>query len=226
MFIAVPTEIDDGLSRDAIPTANAVIVALNVILFFLGIQTPVGPGTGWYSVVGYGLSHASMTHLLLNMWVLLVIGSAVNRRIGNAYYVVCYFGTVLTLGLFARFFAGQYLVGSSGAIFAVIAVMAMLLPSAWARITYVAVFPITLVIGLFVRPTHWLYWLLRWDTIRIRTIWLLFLVPTMQIVALFWWRWNWSNLAHLLGFACGVAFVTLLPTTVSMRRASPATMWT
>jgi membrane associated rhomboid family serine protease len=224
MFIAVPTEIEDGSSGNVIPTANGVIVALNVVLYFFGIQTVVGPGTGLYSIVGYGFSHASMTHLLFNMWVLLVIGSAVNRRIGNAYYVFCYVGTIVTLGLFARCFASQYLVGSSGAIFAVIAVMAMLLPSAWARITYVAVLPITLIIGLFVRPTHWLYWLLRWDTIRMRAVWLLLLVPVIQIMGLFWWRWNWTNLAHLFGFACGVVFVTLLPTTVSMRRGSRATM--
>jgi membrane associated rhomboid family serine protease len=222
MFIAIPTEVDGGQLRHAIPTANGLIIGLNVILFFLGIQMSVGPGTNLFSIVGHGLSHTSITHLVLNMWVLLVIGNAVNRRIGNAYYVFCYFGAVLALGIFARFFAGQYLMGSSGAIFAVIAIMAMLLPSAMATIAYVAVLPITLIIGLFFRPTHWLYWLVRWDTIRIRALWLLFLVPIMQISGLIWWRWNWTNLAHLLGFVCGVLFVTLLPNHISMGSVSRA----
>lgn len=219
MFFVIPTEIEDGKSRNEVPTANGIIIFLNVALFFLGIRTPVGPGTSLYSIVGYGFSHASLDHLLFNMWVLLVIGNAVNRRIGNAYYVICYFGTIVTLGLFARLFAGQYLVGSSGAIFAIIAVLTMLLPAARSRISYVALFPITLIIGLFVRPSHWLYWLIRFDSVRLRAIWLLLLVPVMEIAGLFWW-WNWTNLGHLFGFACGVIFVALLPANVSMRRYS------
>ena len=61
-------------------------------------------------------------------------------------------------------------------------------------------------IGLFARPSHWLYWLIRFDSVRLRAIWLLLLVPTMELLGLFWWR-SWSNLGHLLGFACGVVFV-------------------
>ncbi len=220
MFLAIPTQIEDGQPRNDIPTANGIIVFLNVALFFLGIQSPVGPGTSLFSIVGYGFSHANIEHLLFNMWVLLVIGNAVNRRIGNAYYALLYFGTIITLGLFARLFAGQYLVGSSGAIFAVIAVMTMLLPSAWAHISYIAMFPITLLIGPFARPSHWLYWVLRWDSFRMRSVWLLLLVPVMQLAGLFWWRWNWTNLGHLFGFVCGVVFVALLPVSVSMRRYS------
>src|SRR5262249_12242208 len=142
MFFVIPTEIEGGKPRTDVATANGIIIFLNVALYFLGFRTPVGPGSGLLSVVGYGFSHASLDHLLFNMWVLLLVGNAVNRQIGNAYYLMCYFGTVATLGVFARLFAGQYLVGSSGAIFAVIAVMTMLLPSAWARLAYVALFPL------------------------------------------------------------------------------------
>ena len=130
MFLAIPTEIEDGRSPADVPAANGIIIFVNVVLFFLGISTPVGPGTGLYSIVGYGLSHASLDHLLFNMWVLLVVGNAVNRRIGNRYYAMCYFGTIVVIGLFARLFAGQFLVGSSGTIFAVIAILTMLMPTA------------------------------------------------------------------------------------------------
>ena len=216
MIIVVPTHVDDGPRRTDVPIANALIIAANVLLYFLGARWVVGPGTDVFSVVGYGFSHAGLGHLIVNMWTLLVIGTAVNRRLGDAYYVLCYFGTVVTLGLFARLFAGQYLIGSSGAVFAVIAVMALLLPGVWASLGYVAVFPLTVLIGLFARPDHWLYWLIRWGTFRLRAWWLLFLVPVLQIFGLFWWWGNWTNLGHLLGFFCGVAFVTLLPAKVSM----------
>jgi membrane associated rhomboid family serine protease len=222
MFLAIPTEIDDGSSRRTIPTATGLIVAVNIVLFLLGYQMPVGPRSGLLSIVGYGLTHASIAHLVVNMWVLLVVGSAVNRRIGNGYFVLLYFGTIATLGIFARLTARQYLVGSSGGIFAVIAVMTLLLPSARARISYVALFPVTILIGIFLRPSHWLYWLLRWDTVRVRALWLLLVVPMLQLFGLFWRPWNWTNAAHLLGFICGVAFVTLLPEKISMRRYSVA----
>jgi membrane associated rhomboid family serine protease len=222
MFIAIPTEIDDSRSPHDIPIANAIIIALNVAAFFLGIRTPVGPGTDSFSIVVYGFSHATITHLFVNMWVLLVVGNAVNRRIGNGFYALCYFGTLTTLGLFARLFAGQYLVGSSGAIFAVIAVATMLLPAAWAKIACIALFPITLLIGLLMRPKHWLYWLVRWDTVRLRAVWLIVLVPVMEMAGLFWSGWNWTNLAHLFGFVCGVVFTGLLPSKVSMGRYSAA----
>ena len=83
---------------------------------------------------------------------------------------------------------------------------------------YVAVFPLTLLVGLLLRPTHWLYWFIRWDVIRVRAAWALVLIPVLQLAGLFWWHWNWTNLAHLMGFVCGIAFVTLLPERVSMPR--------
>jgi membrane associated rhomboid family serine protease len=218
MLILVPTQVDDGSQRGQIPTANALIVALNVILFFCGMHAPVGPGSGLFSLVGYSFTHAGVAHLVVNMWTLLIVGNAVNRRIGNAYYLLCYFGAVATLGLLARCMAGSYLVGSSGGVFAVIAVLAMLLPAAWAHVGYVAVFPLTLLVGLLLRPTHWLYWFIRWDVIRVRAAWALVLIPVLQLAGLFWWHWNWTNLAHLMGFVCGIAFVTLLPERVSMPR--------
>ena len=130
MFLAIPTKVHDAGSGCAAPLANSLIVAANVLAFSLGVHQPVGPGTGWTSLLGYGFSHVGLTHLMVNMWLLWVIGNPVNRRVGNTYYAMGYLGTILAMGIFARTIAGTYLVGSSGALFAVIAVLAMLLPAA------------------------------------------------------------------------------------------------
>ena len=216
MLLAIPTCVHDGARQRSAPHANSLIIAANVLAFFIGIQQPVGPGTGWTSLILYGFSHAGITHLMINMWLLWVIGNPVNRRLGNAYYALGYLGTIVCLGVFARMIAGSYLVGSSGGIFAVIAMFALLLPAAMTQVGFVVVFPLTLLIGLVVRPREWIYWLIRWDTVQLRAWWFLLLVPVLQLLGLFWWSWNWTNLGHLLGFVCGVAFVLLLPKQVSM----------
>lgn len=217
MFLVVPRSVRDGAGKKAIPVANAVIVALNVLCFSLGWQWHVGPATSLFSIVGYGFSHASLMHLIVNMWVLLVFGNAVNRRVGNSYYLLAYLGTIVCLGMVARLFSFSYLVGSSGGIFAIIAMFAMLLPSVLVEVFYIAVFPLTLLLGLFSRPSHWLFWLMRWDTLYVRGWWFILLVPVIELMSLFWWSWNWTNLGHLVGFLCGVAVVLMLPTKISMR---------
>ena len=218
MFLAIPIQVHTSASSKEAPWANSLIISINVLAFFLGIHQPVGPSTGWFSVMGYAFSHAGLTHLMINMWLLWVIGNPVNQRLGNAWYLLGYLATVLGMGVFARVMVGSYLVGSSGAIFAIVAVMAMLLPSAKIEISYVVVFPLTLLIGLFATPKHWVYWFIRWDKVQLRAWWFLLLVPVLQILGLFWWSWNWTNLGHLLGFVCGIIFVLLLPANVSMGR--------
>ncbi len=219
MFIAIPTHVHTGASQNEIPLANSLIVAANVLAFFLGIQQPVGPNSGCFSIIGYGFSHAGLSHLIINMWLLWVVGNPVNRRVGNTYYLIGYLGTILSMGLLARFFVEANLVGSSGAIFAVVAVLAMLLPTAKTDVSYIVVFPLTLIIGLLKPPQHWVYWFIRWDSIQLRAWWFLFLVPVLQLFGLVWWSWNWVNLSHLAGFLCGMTFVLLLPKSISMGNA-------
>jgi len=218
MLLAIPVQVHtSGRSQEA-PWANSLIIAINVLAFFLGINQPVGAGTGWFSVLGYAFTHAGLAHLMINMWLLWVIGNPVNQRLGDAWYLFGYLATVLGMGILARLVVGSHLVGSSGAIFAIIAVMAMLLPSAKTEIAYVVVFPLTLLIGLFAPPKNWAYWFIRWDKVQLRAWWFLLLVPVMQLMGLFWWSWNWTNLGHLLGFVCGILFVLLLPKKVTMGR--------
>jgi membrane associated rhomboid family serine protease len=155
----------------------------------------------------------------MNMWALWVFGNPVNRRLGNAYYALVYLGAAVVLGLFARLIISTWLLGASGAIFAVIAVALVLMPRASVEIACVAVFPLTLVIGLLSKPAQSWQWLLRSAVYGIPAVWALALIPLMQLF-LFWWdQWSVSSLAHLLGMLCGVGAVLALPTRVTMRRS-------
>jgi membrane associated rhomboid family serine protease len=129
-------------------------------------------------------------------------------------------GSVLALGVFARLFCGSPLIGASGAIFAVIAIGCLLMPSAIVEVFYFALFPITLLVGLLSRPKHWVFWFIRWDTFELRAWWGLLVVPLLEVWGLVCFGWNWSNLGHLLGLVCGVAAVLLMPARITTPRRS------
>ena len=190
MFIPVPIRLHDGRDFHAIPLANGILVVLNVLLFFFGGHFAVGPGTGILSVVTYAFAHANVFHLAGNMFALLVFGTAVNRRLGNGWYLVLYMGTVLCLGVGARLMSSQLIYGSSGAIFAVIATALMLFPSAILEIGYFALFPITLIAGVLSAPKHWVFWFIRVDTFKMRAMWGLLLVPLLELWGLYWSGWS------------------------------------
>jgi membrane associated rhomboid family serine protease len=158
------------------------------------------------------------------MWVLWLFGNPVNRRLGNGFYLLAYLGTIVFLGLFARLFSSGPLLGASGAIFAVLLIFCMLMPSAVVQVGYVALLPITLLAGLIWRPKHWLYWFIRWDSFAARAWIGLLLVPILELWGLWTWGWNWTNLAHLIGLACGLAVVLLLPARITMGRRAHAGM--
>jgi membrane associated rhomboid family serine protease len=191
MFIPIPIRLYDGREFHAIPVVNGLLVVANVLAFWLGWQFAVGPGTGLFSIGLYAFGHASLWHLVGNMWVLLVFGTPVNQRLGNGWYLLVYLGTVLAMGLFARLFCPGPLLGASGAIFAVVAIALMLFPSALIEIAYFALFPFTLIIGLLAKPQHWAFWFIRWDKCQIRAWWGLLLVPFLEFWGLFWNGWNW-----------------------------------
>ncbi len=219
MFFLVPIKVNEPGGRDTIPLANAILIAVNVLVIsFTGYQDQrlaVGPGSGLLSIFTYGFSHANPLHLLANMWVLWLVGNPVNRRLGNGYYLLAYLGTIVALGVFARLFASGPLLGSSGAIFAVLLIFLMLMPRAVVTVAYVALFPITLLVGLLWRPRHWLFWFIRWDSFEAYAWVGLLLVPLLEIWGLWSWGWNWTNLAHLFGLVCGLVIVLLLPAKIT-----------
>lgn len=219
MFFPIPMQMADE-TRGSVPVANTVLIAINVLAYLL--LTPanwmVGPGTGLLSLMSYGFVHAGWTHLLFNMWFLWVFGNAVNRRIGNTNYVWAYLGAILVIGILARLLSPGYLLGSSGGVFAVLAIAMLLLPAVRVEVHYLALFPLTLLIGLFRRPKYGLFWFVRWGTANLQALVLIVLFVALELFGFLWWGLNWTNLGHLLGFVYGVAVVLLLPGRVTMGR--------
>lgn len=220
MFLCLPARINTRYEATQYPIAVLLLVMLNVVCYPFCGGWGVGYASPWYTVVTYAFAHASLWHLVGNMVVLMVAGSAINRRIGNGYFLLTYFGIVLVMGLFSKLFVGGILVGASGVIFALIAMCLMLLPAAMVEFYYIAAFPFTIVAGLVSRPAEPVLWLIRGDRFTLRMWWLALLVPLLEVWGLIWWGWNWTNLAHLAGLLLGVAAVLLFPKRITMGGAA------
>lgn len=216
MFFFLPLEIRQVRARPAYPVANVVLIALNVLVFLLGGFWAVGRGSGLASVLLHGFSHANFWHLLLNMWALWVFGNPVNRRLGNALYVLVYLATIVTIGLISWRLLSGAACGASGAVFAVIIVCLMLMPGAVLDVAYLALFPLTLLIGIFSRPRYGIYWFIRGGQFDVRALWALALIPLWELALLVCCGWNWTQLAHLMGMMCGLAAVLMLPAKITM----------
>jgi hypothetical protein len=68
MFFPIPIKMRDGRELDTIPVVNGLLIVLNVLVFWLGWQPCVGPGTGLLSVVTYAFGHAGVWHLAATCW--------------------------------------------------------------------------------------------------------------------------------------------------------------
>lgn len=225
MFLPIPLEFQYAGSKSRFPAANLALVVLNALIYLFGWSWPTGPGTGPLSILMYGFCHFGFWHLVLNMWVLWVFGNPVNRRLGNGLYLLIYLGCLLAVGLFARLILPIGLVGSSGAIFAVITISLILMPSAMIEFAYLALFPLTLLLALVHRPKYELNWFLSWGISTVPALWCLVLIPLMELFSVFWRVWTfgwvscWTPGAHLLGVVCGVVAVLMLPGRVTGRAA-------
>jgi membrane associated rhomboid family serine protease len=218
MFLIFPWDLKHASIKGGPPLTNLALIACNVLVFLLGWHWTVGPGSTLMSIVLYGFSHVSWWHLVVNMWALWVFGNPLNRRIGAGYYLLAYLGTIVLVGLVAWFFLDSNLSGASGAIYAVIIMVLILIPAAVLRVACVALFPLTILVGLLARPRHWFEWLIRAALIPVPALWCLALIPLLELVSLCWPCWNWAAMAHLLGMLCGAGAVLLLPTRISMPR--------
>ncbi len=218
MFFCLPIRIEQNHNSHTIPLVNPLLIGINLLVFaFFGSSVRQSHDTIMFDIVSYSFVHVSLWHLLANMWVLWVFGNKLNQRLGNLWYALVYLGTAIVMGIALRLLLGINIVGASGAVFAVIAVCLIVMPASLVDILCIAVFPLTLLLGLFARPKHWMYWLIRWGQFKVKALWLLFLVPVLEIWAVLLWGWNWTSLGHLLGLACGVAAVLMLPKRISMR---------
>jgi membrane associated rhomboid family serine protease len=222
MFALVPIELKHAVLKARAPTANYLLIAINAIVFLLGCSWPVGSGTGLATVLLYGFCHFSFCHLIMNLWALWVFGNPVNRRLGNGYYLLAYLGAVVAIGLICRLFCPGLAMGASGAIFAVMTIAMILLPAARLEVAYLAMFPLTLLIGLIVHPGRaWLYWFVRGGKFELRMYWCLLLIPVMLLAELIFGGlllgvWGWGTAGHLFGVICGIAIVLMLPARITM----------
>ena len=128
---------------------NAAIwlIAINVIVFALEyvlprfsrivVLNPRAVLAGWvWQLFTYMFSHADLTHLLVNMLGLLFFGTQVERELGTREFLLYYLLTGFLAGLFSFAFYlavgaySVYLLGASGAIFAVLLAFATIYPQA------------------------------------------------------------------------------------------------
>ena len=222
MFFPIPMEILNRANRGPVPVANGLFIVMNLLAYLLisPERMWVGSGTGILSIFTYAFAHADFYHLLFNMWYLWVFGNAVNRRIGNGNYVLTCVGVILFVGVLGRIFSSGYLLGASGVVYAVLAITLMLMPSRRVVIHYLAIFPLTLLIGLFQRPKYGLFWFLRWGTLHWQSMVLIAFFVVLEVFGILWGGLNWTNLGHLLGFVCGIASVLMLPERITMKYKS------
>ncbi|HUG91042.1 MAG TPA: rhomboid family intramembrane serine protease [Planctomycetaceae bacterium] len=214
MLFPLPIRVTGTRAPSDLPLANAGLILANVLgtLFLNPALWQIAPDTGLLTVATYSFIHAGLLHLLLNMWVLWVFGNAVNRRLGDAAYVAAYLGIVFAVGLAARFLSEGRVLGSAGGVFGVAAMAVYLAPRARVLFFLLAIFPLTLLVGLFRRPPKPIGWFVRWGWLQIALVWGLLLVPLLEVIGyLASLRWDPAHLIHLMGFAAGTVAVLLVP---------------
>jgi membrane associated rhomboid family serine protease len=223
MFFPIPLEFKRLEDKRGIPVSNAGLILLNVIVYLFGWECPAGPGASPASVLMYGFCHLGSWHLVLNMWVLWVFGNPVNRRLGNGLYLFVYLGCILVVGVVSRLVLPVSLVGASGGIFAIITIALILMPTAMIESAYVAIFPLTILLGIYSRPKYELNWFLNWGIVTVPAWWCILLIPFMELVSICWRGWFfgwiscWTPGIHLLGVVCGVIAVLMLPLKITCR---------
>jgi membrane associated rhomboid family serine protease len=142
--------------------ANAVVLLLLLTLFtsrelFQALQfSPRTALTRPWTFVSYMFVHAGLLHLLVNMLMLYVFGTAVESRMGSRQFIAYYLFSGVGAAVFSLLMAGimpvSAFVGASGAVLGVAVAFAYFWPDA-ELIVFPLPFPIkarTLVIGLIV----------------------------------------------------------------------------
>lgn len=127
--------------------ATMWLIAANILVFALTYLLPrslsflaMNPGavlSGWvWQPFTYMFAHAGFSHILFNMLGLLFFGSAIEREVGSKEFLFFYLLTGFLAGLFSfGVYAltgawGSWLLGASGAVYAVLLAFAVLFPHA------------------------------------------------------------------------------------------------
>ncbi|MDR1948122.1 MAG: rhomboid family intramembrane serine protease [Spirochaetaceae bacterium] len=175
---------------------NAVlyVIGINVVIFVLQqifpwvsrylAMNPVLVYNGWvWQFITYMFAHGGISHLVFNMLALFIFGSQVERQMGSREFLLYYMLTGILAGVFSFFvyiFTGSYgvfLLGASGAIFAV-------------QLAYAAFFPDSVVYIWGILPLRAPVMVLGFTAIELFS----------SVFAL---RRGVAHLTHLAGFAWG-----------------------
>ncbi len=108
------------------------IIGVTVAIFFLGrplepflVHSSVLVAEGeWWRIFSAALLHASLTHILFNMWALYVLGPQIEKAVGSGPFFALYLAGAGMGGAFAQYLTpGAFIaVGASGAVFALFGV--------------------------------------------------------------------------------------------------------
>lgn len=127
--------------------ASLILVAINCLFFIFTYFAPMyvyylalNVGTlllkkMYWQPITYMFIHGGLWHLFFNMLMLLQIGTAVEKEIGSKEFLIFYFVTGIITGLLSLlvyYLTGQYMVflmGASGAIYALLLAFAVLHPT-------------------------------------------------------------------------------------------------
>lgn len=128
--------------------ASFILIGVNVLVYIITRMSPsavqylamnpvlVLQEGWWWQPFSYMFAHAGLTHILFNMLGLLFFGTQIERRMGSNEFLLFYFVTGILAGLFSLGFywiTGSmrvFLLGASGAVFAVLLAFATLFPNA------------------------------------------------------------------------------------------------
>ena len=127
-----------------------LIIAINILVFIRSITNPesyntlittyglvpaqIMSGNNLISLVTSMFLHADILHLGLNMMFLLLSGDAVERELGNFRFLALYFTCGIIAGLFHAYLNSASTIptiGASGAIFGILAALAIIFPFRW-----------------------------------------------------------------------------------------------
>ncbi len=110
-----------------VPPVTKTILAVTVLVYFFGggledllIHNSALVAAGeWWRLFTTALLHATITHILFNMWALYVLGPTIERSVGPGPFLALYVASAGVGGVAAQFFTPGLFeaVGASGAVF-------------------------------------------------------------------------------------------------------------
>ena len=143
--------IRDTIHSRSFPIVNWLIIIFNVLVFFIQANLPVsrlegfigtyalvpssvdlGNPLSWYPFFTHFWLHASLWHLISNVWILYIFGDNVEDRLGSFRYLLFYMLGGISASLLQYFFSVGSVIpilGASGAIAAVMGAYFLFFPN-------------------------------------------------------------------------------------------------